>query len=243
MVVISIITILAAVLVPAIVSVRATAKDTKCVSNLRGIGTMIHLYIQAYDDFLPPCGPGKNAKTGKMANYQVWYRAILPYGDNWHIFECPSKYNLAFDVPEHEPLPGQTPSATEKYFPVNYGMNYMLFGTSDDMSLYGNSFQVDYVLAPSQVLIVADGGVYDTIETALPDAEKERPDSIVNGGIWFPTSSGAALETGRPIISPRHRNNSICLFLDGSVQRLVTKEILMYDRGDSRCLYQGKIVE
>lgn len=53
LVVIAIIAVLAAILFPVFAQARVTAKTANCVSNLRQLGTGLHLYHQDYDDRFP----------------------------------------------------------------------------------------------------------------------------------------------------------------------------------------------
>jgi prepilin-type N-terminal cleavage/methylation domain-containing protein len=56
LVVIAIIAILAAMLLPALNSARATAKVTKCASNLKQIGSGCHMYLNDNRDYFPLVG-------------------------------------------------------------------------------------------------------------------------------------------------------------------------------------------
>src|SRR5438477_7724919 len=53
LVVMAIIAILAAILFPIISSVKAAAKKTACLSNMRQIGMAVELYMQDYDFIYP----------------------------------------------------------------------------------------------------------------------------------------------------------------------------------------------
>ncbi len=56
LVVLAVIAILAAILFPVFAQARDKARQAACLSNLRQIGTALHMYLQDYDDRLPdPC--------------------------------------------------------------------------------------------------------------------------------------------------------------------------------------------
>ncbi len=54
LIVISVITILCALLLPALNSVRKKAESIQCVSNLKQSGTYMMMYCNAFDDWIPP---------------------------------------------------------------------------------------------------------------------------------------------------------------------------------------------
>ena len=100
LIVIAIIAVLAAILLPVFLTVRARARQTVCVSNLRQIGLAIGLYAQDNDDFYPA---GKDPSdefavpdiwTGSPYQTQVhqmpFLNAILaPYLQSKEIWHCP----------------------------------------------------------------------------------------------------------------------------------------------------------
>ncbi|MBI4026867.1 MAG: type II secretion system protein [Verrucomicrobia bacterium] len=54
LVVVAIISILAAVLLPALTRVKQQVSGTQCMNNLRQIGLACRLYADDYEDVLPP---------------------------------------------------------------------------------------------------------------------------------------------------------------------------------------------
>jgi prepilin-type N-terminal cleavage/methylation domain-containing protein len=64
LVVIAIIAILAAMLLPALSAARERARNANCISKLKQIGLVTHMYAQDYDSFLP------NTNTTATATYQ-----------------------------------------------------------------------------------------------------------------------------------------------------------------------------
>jgi prepilin-type N-terminal cleavage/methylation domain-containing protein len=79
LVVISIICILAALLMPALRTVRRQSNDTKCISNLRQLGTGILAYAADHNSTLPgPCGTGvANTLSSSDKTYLIYY--LQPY--------------------------------------------------------------------------------------------------------------------------------------------------------------------
>lgn len=75
MVVIGIITLLAALLLPATMKARAAGQQTTCVSNLRQLGLAISMYREDWDGRLPPFFAAG---------------AIQPYAGSWQVFLCPA---------------------------------------------------------------------------------------------------------------------------------------------------------
>ena len=63
LVVIAVISVLMAILMPALSGARLQVRRAACASNLRQVGVAIHLYAQDYDDLIP-FGPGGRPVTG-----------------------------------------------------------------------------------------------------------------------------------------------------------------------------------
>jgi prepilin-type N-terminal cleavage/methylation domain-containing protein/prepilin-type processing-associated H-X9-DG protein len=103
LVVIAIIAILAAILFPVFASVRAKARQTVCISNLKQIGTAVMLYVQDHDETYPggpsvmglwipgPRGSWDNlphAELGNVGPGSVSFR-LMPYVKNMQVFMDP----------------------------------------------------------------------------------------------------------------------------------------------------------
>ncbi len=79
LVVIAIICILAALLMPAVGTVRRATNDTKCISNLRQLGTGIMAYAADHDGILPgPCPAGVGTSLTTSSKSQLIY-FLQPY--------------------------------------------------------------------------------------------------------------------------------------------------------------------
>ena len=69
--------ILAAILFPVFAQAREKARATACLSNMKVQGVALMMYVQDYDEKLPPT----NTK---------WMDVLVPYTKNDKVFHCPS---------------------------------------------------------------------------------------------------------------------------------------------------------
>ena len=125
MVVIAIISILAAMLLPALQKARNSVKQTVCANNLKQIGTANMMYLNDYNDcfphyFIHPC-----FRVSEPS--QQW--AYLPYLKKYNVMLCPS---------DQSPW---TLVAQNYVTPRSYGRNYFLFmytaGANNGTPMYG----------------------------------------------------------------------------------------------------------
>jgi general secretion pathway protein G len=86
LVVIGIISVLIAMLLPALNKAREAAKTVQCLSNLRQIGQAVHIYVSENKGHLPP-----EYNDQIDAKYARWFSIILPnYIDVTNsVFVCP----------------------------------------------------------------------------------------------------------------------------------------------------------
>lgn len=86
LVVIAIIAILAAILFPVFARAREQARKTRCLANLRQIGTAMSMYCSDYDGILPTLAAQPSIQPGVPVITDV----LGPYTRNREIFRCPS---------------------------------------------------------------------------------------------------------------------------------------------------------
>jgi prepilin-type N-terminal cleavage/methylation domain-containing protein len=101
LVVIAIIAILAAILFPVFAQARERARMTACVSNAKQLGISVMMYVQDYDENLPPSA---NYTVPTTNPERIWPVIVQPYVKNKGIFTCPSASNTGF--PENWDLRG-----------------------------------------------------------------------------------------------------------------------------------------
>lgn len=103
LVVIAIIAILASILFPVFARAREKAREANCMSNLRQIGTAIHMYASDYDDYLPIAWEytvEPDPQTDPPTTFGTpGIRDILhPYVKNTQIYRCASDKDKMFQT-------------------------------------------------------------------------------------------------------------------------------------------------
>jgi prepilin-type N-terminal cleavage/methylation domain-containing protein len=147
LVVITIITILTAILLPVFVSTRERSRQTTCLNNLMQLGKAIRLYADDWDGYMPA------ARVNELSNtpYQNWCGVlricgecvpekgqIARYVKNTAIFRCPS------DLTRPARACTLLTLQQQRDYPLSYSMNiwlsYRHMDTMRRKSIYGTRY-------------------------------------------------------------------------------------------------------
>lgn len=224
LVVVAVITILAAMIAPMGFRSLRSAKTAHCKSNLRQVHAAMMNYANAYDQFVVPLNTASPNLDWQPPKH--WYELLEPFSREPRIWQCPSKLRTT----------------------VGYSQNHRVFspltGAFNQRNLWVAPQPLDYVRNAAGSVIFLDVGWVSNINDE-PEAwmEDDRvpgctrfPQDNVHGDktyVWWDTSPT------RPV--PRHPGDKTnCAFFDGHVLCLPTRELVDDDYGDPDCLYDNE---
>lgn len=150
LVVIAIMAILAAILFPVFAQARAQARQATCASNTRQLATGLLLYVQDYDETLPPVA--YEAVVNGEEEEVLWSDMVAPYLKSEPIRRCPD------DAPARN---------------NSYGLNELAFADLADEEAARAPIRVLAAFrAPAETVMLGDIGTEDDLRTPRPDAYK-----------------------------------------------------------------------
>jgi prepilin-type processing-associated H-X9-DG protein/prepilin-type N-terminal cleavage/methylation domain-containing protein len=244
LVVIGIISVLIALLLPALNKARQHALEVKCAANLRSVGQALIMYTQQYG-----CYPAGRC-TNRGVNFAVWPTRLRPFtNDSEGPFNCPSQDErtewkkgqtspgpLAGDVEAQygyevgERVLMQTGWPGTYFF--SYGYNGMgaetILGSVDDGTHKGLGFHVIHDPTTLAHRLYAHEVKVSVIR--VPSDMIAIADTTVEGGddIYIAPHAGAP---GAPPGSI-HRGGANVLFCDGHVQWYRRADLILPDTFD-----------
>lgn len=215
--VIAIIGILAAIIIPTVGKVRASARTTQSLSNLRQIGMGLNLYLQDNKNMLPAGQTADNVAGGSTPVY--WSVGLNPYvgaskqtgnGDISPFFQCPVYRSII----------GADPVAWRGGYSMNNRMSHVNGSRAYAESGYFRQ-RADKFREPSRT-VFASFGFWEAFEPAA--------DGTVAPDRFYQTSAG----TNTTLVPHNRRigagadglggTSAGYLFLDGSVKTMTPEE-------------------
>ena len=161
LIVIAIIAILAALLLPAVVKAKESARQTYCASNLRQIALASALYVDEHDHRFPGQPSDGIPVLAAGGNGTNFYDLLSSYLGNPAVWLCPST----------EPRPGRL---------MSYHMNGLI--------VTSNGIRASAISQPSQTLLIGETGEHTRYNEAYlrPDQTGgylyDRPQQNHKGG-------------------------------------------------------------
>ena len=147
LVVIAIIAVLAAILFPVFAQAREKARQTACASNTRQLSLGVLMYIQDYDETLPPI-----ALLSSGGSSILWPALTAPYIKNDQVNRCP----------------GDARSKVN-----SYGLNEITFpDLTDPDNLQTRIQTLAAFQTPTETVMLGELGKEDDLATDRPDAYK-----------------------------------------------------------------------
>lgn len=220
LVVVAIISILAALVVPAVKKSLEASKTAKCVGNLKAIGSGLYAYVADHDGEFPPCASLPN--SGYKISYRkptFWFDALNPYmGYPEYAPDRNAQFPAAVSVGTEFPFSWQLcPAKTVKPLQrqnVGYGWNLSNFGSDlsserENPGLTGFGSRMSQVSQPSKTIIIGDS------KDAGVRAENVHEDRYI-------FDYGAEKKVPYP---QRHGGGGNYLFVDGHVDWIKAEDM------------------
>jgi prepilin-type N-terminal cleavage/methylation domain-containing protein/prepilin-type processing-associated H-X9-DG protein len=211
LVVVSIISTLAALLVPVLAQARERARQSVCASHLRQLSHACWLYLADYDEHFPSC------YWSSRPPFMIDHLLLLqPYLHGWDTLYCPDRQTRLSDC--HDPRDGFRPDARCMGYGYNWGSGIgwvTAYNKGDGLvrpspqpggTMLGVSLAE--VVKPSRCLCFGDTNDYG-FTTLLRDAMP---------GVRRKENSGPPINNiGLPYEPPRHSGGNQFVFVDGHV--------------------------
>jgi len=207
LVVIAVISILAALLLPALESARARAKEINCWSNYKQLGLALHQYVNEYDEWEPYSQGAYNYWENRY-HYETgsipWVPQLFIFAQDNDVFWCPgSDAELIWD--------GESTVWWDTWFSI--GINDWGWGDSDG----GNGLGLAGVMWIQGDPKRAEATWVRDSDILVPEEFIAMGDSIVDQSWDVVIDPASSDPTERPDI--RHGPGGTVLFYDGHTEK------------------------
>ncbi|MDP7347508.1 MAG: DUF1559 domain-containing protein [Phycisphaeraceae bacterium] len=199
LIVIAMLSVLLALLLPAVGQAREKARQAVCSSHIRQIGVTLHLYAQDHQDLLPPMGQYA-PPTGPWSPY--WWEILPEYTGN-PLDAMGIEGSSALSCPSNRFLNNYT-----------YGVHYFNVMGYWDYPGPPNSGSVSINQVPPTQFLLADA---NSSAIAPPEWSNwlltyDSDDDGIND-----SGNGACAATGHNCLAIRHFKGANFIFVDGQV--------------------------
>ncbi len=218
LVVIAIIAILAAILFPVMVGAREKARQTRCLSNLKQLGSAVQMYADNNSGYPRHSSPSSVSPRTRWADY------IMSYVKSVKMFSCPSARDAAILTKPFAHDQGV------KY--GGYGYNYQYLGNARSAPPNLPFTATDATIAaPSHTVAIVDSNGAITVDGALSGQGVYTADPPFPSGRGSGKSSGYygvgsnLANGGRSMPAERHNGFVNVGFADGHVRNMKSSRL------------------
>ncbi|MBL7224063.1 MAG: prepilin-type N-terminal cleavage/methylation domain-containing protein [Candidatus Brocadiae bacterium] len=236
LVVVAVITILAAILTPMAMRAMQSAKDAECKSNLGQILAAEIMYANHYEGFLTPTGSSGTPNPAKQVyRFPNWYINLADHmNTDREVFRCPAKRRTV----------------------VGYGINHIWCDGPDQIygegaAMNNTSKLLSSARNPAGTLLVCDSGKVTNVdqENEVYPPPEEWLENDSNGvSVFFPFDNVYGIEDGAytyfftamkwPV--PRHPGGHTNVgFLDRHVDGIPVRDIIDDLWREPGCIYDN----
>ncbi len=217
LVVIAIIAILAAILFPVFVTVKAKGQQSACMANMKQISSAVYSYLADFNDTFPPNrmrDPLISSGTKLNGTRYNWKTAIHGYIRNKEgVWRCASNINSdSYDETGTSPALPAAAQASSQKFPISYVYNgdfFNIFETPNDPMQKPRAMKVSDIPKPTKLIIICEG------QEREPDI---HPDQVVTLPTFKDYSTGRIIKSSR--ITLHQGNISNYIFCDTHARTL-----------------------